>query len=126
MVVALLSIISIISISTLLIEVVILLTLGLLLALLFVCIGVWPALVTSLGICGISIIRLPWMIYHHASFTYKTALLRPHVKLISFLIMPLVHLLIPPASYFGLCFVTSSGSRPSSWLAFYEAMAEDP
>ena len=80
-------------------EVLIFIALGLLFALLFVCIGVWPALLTSLGIAGITIIRLPWMIYSHCLVTYRTAMLRPHVKLISFLLMPLVHLLIPPATF---------------------------
>jgi len=87
--------------SILLAELVILLALGLLLALLFVCIGAWPALVTSVGITSVTLLRLPWMVYFHCLVTYRTVMLRPNVKLISFLLIPLVHLLIPPALFLG-------------------------
>ena len=39
------------------------------------------------------------MVYSHALVTYRKAMLRPHVKLVSFLLMPLVCLLIPPATF---------------------------
>ena len=85
----------------LLVELIVLLAIGLLLALFFVSIGVWPALVTSVGITGVTIFRLPWMVYSHCLVTYRTVMLRANVKLISFLILPLFHLLIPPAIFLG-------------------------
>lgn len=85
----------------LLVQLLVHLALGLVLALFFVSIGVWPALVTSVGITGMAISRLPWMVYSHCLVTYRTVMLRANVKLISFLILPLFHLLIPPAIFLG-------------------------
>merc|ERR1719222_982272 len=41
------------------------------------------------------------MIYFHCLVTYRTVMLRANVKLFSFMLIPLVHLLIPPAIFLG-------------------------
>ena len=104
--------------SILLAELVILLILGLLLALFFVCIGVWPALATSVGITSVTLFRLPWMIYSHCLVTYRTVMLRANVKLISFLLIPLVHLLIPPATFLGSLLVHLAWFSSISFVGF--------
>jgi hypothetical protein len=86
-------------------ELCVLLLLGLGLGLLFVLIGVWPALITSVGITGITLIRLPWNVCYHCLITYRTVMLRTNVKVLSFLLIPVVQLLIPPFTLI-ICFVT--------------------
>ena len=104
--------------SILLVELVIFLTLGLLLALLFVCIGAWPALVTSVGITSVTLFRLPWMIYSHCLVTYRTVMLRANVKLISFMLIPLVHLLLPPSIFLGSLLVHLAWFSSISFVGF--------
>ena len=55
----------------LLAELCVLVPLGLILGILFVLVGVWPALIIALGTTGITIIRLPWNIYYHSLVTYR-------------------------------------------------------
>ena len=85
--------------GVLLVELLVLLALGLLLALFFVSIGVWPVLVTSVGITGVTIFRLPRMVYSHCLVTYRTVMLRANGKLVSFLLLPFLHLLMPIAIF---------------------------
>jgi hypothetical protein len=86
-------------------ELCVLLLLGLGLGLLFVLIGVWPALIISVGVTGITLIRLPWNVCYHCLITYRTVMLRTNVKVLSFLLVPVMHLLIPPFTLI-ICFVT--------------------
>ena len=104
--------------TVLLAELTVLLTLGLLLALLFVGIGAWPAFLTSFGITGVAIFRLPWMIYSHCLVTYRTVMLRANVKLISFLIIPIVHLLLPTAIFLGSLLVHLAWFSSISFVGF--------
>ena len=87
--------------SILLVELLVLLALGLLLAFLFFSIGAWPALVTSVGITEVTIFCLPRMIYSQCLVTYRTVMLRANEKLISFLLLPFLHLLMPIAIFVG-------------------------
>ena len=87
--------------SILLVELLVLLALRLLLALLFVSIGAWPALVTSVSITGVTSFRLPRMVYSHCLVTYRTVMLRANGKLISFLLLPFLHLLMPIVIFVG-------------------------
>jgi len=77
-------------------EVIILASLGFLIGLIFLLIGIWPSLIIALDITGITIIRLPLNMYYHFLVTYRTVMLRRNIKIISFILLPIVHLLIPP------------------------------
>ena len=74
----------------------IILTFTLFLSLLFVLIGIWPALIISLGLTIITIIRLPFSIYYHTLVTYRTVMIRRNLKLLLFILLPVIHLLSPP------------------------------
>ena len=102
----------------LLVELLVFLALSLLLALVFVAVGVLPALITSLGIGGVTIFRLPWMIYSHCLVTYRTVMLRANPKLMSFLLMPLLHLLIPPATFLGSLLVHLAWFSSMSFVGY--------
>ena len=82
--------------SILCVEFFLLASLGILLGIIFILVGIWPAFLISAGITGIAIIRLPWNIFYHCLVTYRTVMLRPNVKIVSFLLLPIIHLLIPP------------------------------
>ena len=72
---------------------------SLLLGLIFALLGVWPSLITATGLAFISLVRLPHNLFYHVAVTYRTALLRPNLKILSFLLLPLIHLLVPPATF---------------------------
>ena len=65
---------------------------------------------------------MPWNIYSHCLVTYRTVVLRTNLKLLSFLLMPIVHLLHPPfafvlsligyALYFAALSIAGSPSEP--------------
>ena len=44
---------------------------GLLQSITFVIVGVWPGVIMSLNITGISLIRLPWNAYQHIAISSK-------------------------------------------------------
>ena len=71
---------------------------GLTSGLVFILIGIWPVLILSTSICGITLITLPKNIYYHALVTYRTVILRRNLKILSFFLLPITHLLIPPVS----------------------------
>ena len=110
LVVAFLSIV----LSILLVELLVLLALGLL----FVSIGAWPALVTSVGITEVTIFCLPRMIYSHCLVTYRTVMLRAKRKLISFLLLPFLHLLMPIAIFVGSLLVHLTWFTLISFVGF--------
>eukprot|EP00092_Neocalanus_flemingeri_P014434 GFUD01015573.1.p1 GENE.GFUD01015573.1~~GFUD01015573.1.p1 ORF type:complete len:737 (+),score=107.38 GFUD01015573.1:170-2380(+) len=83
----------------LLAEVIIFAAFGFLLGVFFFLLGVWPSLIVTLGTTGITIIRLPMNIYYHCLVTYRTVMLRRNIKLLSFILIPIVHLLIPPVTF---------------------------
>ena len=83
-------------ISILMIECIILATFRLVIGLFFLLVGIWPSVIIVLGNTAISIIWLPWNIYYHCMVTYRTVLLRRNLKLLSFILLPITHLLIPP------------------------------
>ena len=66
--------------------------------LMFVMIGIWPVFILSICICGVTIATLPQNIYYHALVTYRTVMLRRNLKLLSFILMPFTHILIPPVT----------------------------
>jgi len=68
---------------------------GFIQSLIFLFLGVWPGLIISLGVTGITIYRLPWNIYYHCLVTYRTVMLRRSLKMWSFIFVPPTHLLVP-------------------------------
>ena len=84
-----------IALSVIISELLILCLLGLILGLFFVLIGVWAGPITAVGLTGISLVRLPHNLFYHAVVTHRTVLLRTNLKIISFLLLPFIHLLVP-------------------------------
>ena len=72
---------------------------GFSLGMFFVFIGIWPAFINAFSITGITIITLPKNIYYHILITYRTVMLRRNVKILSFMLLPFTHLLIPPVTF---------------------------
>ena len=84
-----------IALAVLISELLILCLLGLILGLIFALIGVWAGPITAVGLTGISLIRLPQNLFYHAVVTHRTVLLRTNLKILSFLLLPIIHLLVP-------------------------------
>ena len=93
--------------AVLLAEVIVFAIVGFIIGSIFVLIGVWPAFIVSVGVTGITIIRLPLNIYYHCLITYRTVMLRQNVKLLSFILLPIIHILIPPVVFLLslVCFI---------------------
>ena len=64
-------------------------------ALVFILVGIWAGPITALGLTAISILRLPHNLFYHAVITYRTVMLRAYLKIVTFLLLPFVHLLVP-------------------------------
>ena len=64
-------------------------------ALVFSLVGVWAGPITAFGLTVISILRIPHNFFYHAVITYRTVMLRAYLKMITFLLLPFVHLLVP-------------------------------
>ena len=107
----------------LLAELLLLLSLGFLLGLLFVLLGVWPAPIIALGLTAISLVRLPFNLFYQTAVTCRTALLRTNLKILSFLLLPVIHMLVPVVTlvvsllYFSVkySFVSFIGFPGSNW-----------
>ena len=69
---------------------------GLTLGIAFVMIGIWPAFILSLSITCITIVTLIPNMYYHALVTYRSVMLRRNLKILSFLLLPITHILVPP------------------------------
>ena len=69
------------------------------LGLIYVLAGIWPAFIISFGFTGITMLRLPLNMYYHCLVTFRTVMLRRSLKIVSFLLLPLVHLLVPPVTF---------------------------
>ena len=82
--------------AILLVELCVLAAIGLVIGLFFISVGIWPAFIIAFGTTSITIFRLPWNIYYHCLVTYRTVMLRGGLKITSFFLLPIVHLLIPP------------------------------
>ena len=69
---------------------------GLLQSILQFAIGIWPGFLIGIIFTVITTIRLPWNIYYHCLITYRTVMLRRNLKVLSFIVVPPTHLLVPP------------------------------
>ena len=118
------------ALAVLLSELIILCLLGLILGLIFALFGVWAGPITAVGLTGISLLRLPHNLFYHAVVTYRTVLLRTNLKIISFLLLPFIHFLVPVFTfllslifysfkYFSLSFV---GHPSKPWLKISDNM----
>ena len=118
------------ALAFLLSELLILCLLGLILGLIFALIGVWAGPITAVGLTGISLIRLPPNLFYHAVVTHRTVILRTNLKIISFLLIPIIHLLVPvftfllslifySVKYFSLSFV---GYPLKPWMKISDNM----
>ena len=118
------------ALTVLLSELLILCLLGLILGLIFALFGVWAGPITAVGLTGISLVRLPHNLFYHAVVTYRTVLLRTNLKIISFLLLPFIHFLVPVFTfllslifysfkYFSLSFV---GHPLKPWLQISDNM----
>ena len=85
----------VLALTFLITEVLILCHLGLILGLFFALIGVWAGPISALGLTGISLTRLPMNLFYHGAVTYRTVILRSNLKILSFLLLPIIRLLIP-------------------------------
>ena len=61
----------------------------------FLLIGIWPAFINSIGVFAISIYGLPFNIYTHLLVTWRTIVLSKSLKLFSFILFPVLHILVP-------------------------------
>ena len=61
----------------------------------FLLIGIWPAFINSIGVFAISIYGLPLNIYTHLLVTWRTIMLSKSLKLFSFILFPVIHILVP-------------------------------
>ena len=84
-----------VSAATFVIVIVPLLAVGFLQSLIFLLLGVWPALIISFSVTGISVLRIPWNIFYHCLVTYRTVMLRRSLKLWSFILVPPTHFIVP-------------------------------
>ena len=91
--------------GVLLAEIIFFAIVGFFIGLCFVLVGIWPSLILTVGITGITIIRMPLNIYYHCLITYRTVMLRRNIKLLSFILLPITHLLIPPVVFILCIFV---------------------
>ena len=57
--------------------------------------GVWPGFLIGLSFTVITTIRVPHNIYYHCLITYRTIMLRPNLKVMSFIFVPPTHFLVP-------------------------------
>ena len=71
---------------------------GLTLGLIFLMIGIWPAFILAVSVTGITIVTLPQNMFYHALVTYRSVMLRRNLKILSFLLLPITHVLIPPVT----------------------------
>ena len=67
--------------------------------LVLVLVGIWPSLIIAFDITGIIILWLPFNIYYHCVITYRTVMLRWNMKVLSFILLPIIHILIPPVVF---------------------------
>ena len=88
-----------IALSILLAELLIFCLLGLIIGIIFALIGVWAGPITALGFTGMSVIRLPQNLFYHVVVTYRTVILRSNLKIISFLLIPIIHVLVPVSTF---------------------------
>ena len=88
---------------------------GVFLGLCCVMIGIWPAFITSVGITGITIIRIPFNIYYTFKVLYYSACIRPGLKcVVAIVTVPLLSVIpiftlitvgtISFSAYFGVSF----------------------
>ena len=84
----------------------------------FMMVGIWPAFILSICICGITIITWPRNIYYHALVTYRTVMLRRNLKLLSFLLLPFTHILIPPVALIIALFTLLPWFAAKSFIGF--------
>lgn len=94
----------VIFLGVLLAEIILFAIVGFCIGLCFVLVGIWPSLILAVGITGITIIRMPLNIFYHCLITYRTVMLRRNIKLLSIVLLPTIHLLIPPV-VFILCII---------------------
>ena len=57
--------------------------------------GIWPGFLIGLSFTAITTIRVPHNIYYHCLITYRTIMLRPNLKVMSFIFVPPTHFLVP-------------------------------
>ena len=83
-------------------------------AMVFLAMGIWAGPISALLMTGFSLMRMPHNFCYHAVVTYRTVLLRTNLKIISFILLPFIHLSVPiitlilsffyfTGRYFGLC-----------------------
>ena len=71
----------------------------LLIAVIFTICGIWPTFICTLGVTAITIVRIPQNVYSHILVTYRTVVLRRNLKLVSFMLIPIIHILVPPVTF---------------------------
>ena len=57
--------------------------------------GILPGFLIGLAFTAITTIRVPHNIYYHCLITYRTVMLRPNLKVMSFIFVPPTHFLVP-------------------------------
>ena len=82
-----------------LLELALLFVILLAMASIFILIGIWPAFIVSIGALSISIFRFPFNICSHVLVIYRTVVLSKSLKFVNFLLIPIIHVLIPPCVF---------------------------
>ena len=70
-------------------------TIGLLQSIIFVLVGVWPGIIMSLNITGISLVRLPWNVYYHITISWKMFVQGRWIQAMGLLILLPAQLIFP-------------------------------
>ena len=119
--------------TVILTEFFIFLFIGLLIGLSFTLFGIWPAFICTVGITGIVIIRIPKNIFQHFLITYRTVVISRSLKLLSFFLIPIIHLLVPVATFLvcivafpPVCALTSFAGhplKPWKWIKINHQLA---
>ena len=88
-------------------------------ALVFLVLGIWAGPISAVIMTVFSLLRMPHNFYYHAVVTYRTVLLRTNLKIISFVLLPFIHLSVPVITlvlsliyYTGRCFGLCVGGVP--------------
>ena len=90
---------TLIYLAIIILELALLLIILMLMAMIFILIGIWPAFIVSFCVFFISIFRLPINMFYHFLVIYRTVILTKSLKMVNFLLIPIIHLLIPPCSF---------------------------